>query len=704
MDKYSQNKNNDGNISLDDIIAEFGDYASLSNDGAFKMQNSDDGFDDEAVEAEFKNPAFVNHKKDVAQDNNVLKYPYREEEMSELEREFFGVGKYAREHITEDVATTQPADEATYEQKLNKDAPTQREKRKHFEASRIRKENRKKKKNIEDEIEECEEAEEEYEPAEMSRRYGATLNSLFIRGIFASVISVAMLFFTFADNFGWKIPDVFVENKIIFCSFMLLFVMLLGLDILIVGIKDLLHIHPKAESLIALSCFVSLIDAVVLMFTNGDLETMPFCTVSAISLAFSIWGLRYSRLSMRTTLSTASISANPYIVTNQSNMVDKGDISVKSYGSLSGVVRNSEQPDIVERVFSLAAPMFIVASFVLALLASVARGRTADFVHCWSAISAVAAQFSMLLSFAIPFYIISKKLMRSGAAITGWVGANEINRAVGIVVTDEDVFPTGTLAMNGIKVFGRCTVQKAAAYTGSLIIASGSGLSNVFKECMAQYGCSRLKVEELSCYEAGGIGATVAGEHVLVGASSFMNLMSIRLPQELNVKNAVFAAINNELVAVFALNYTPVSSVQNALVVLLRTKITTIFAVRDFNISKRMIAQKFKISADKVDFLTVEDRYKLSEQPDMKYQDPLAVLCREGLGPFAEAVAGSKRLVRVSAICTAISVIGALIGILIMFYLCWNNDFTAASVSNTLLYMFMWAIPVLLIGCSAGMY
>lgn len=42
---------------------------------------------------------------------------------------------------------------------------------------------------------------------------------------------------------------------------------------------------------------------------------------------------------------------------------------------------------------------------------------------------------------------------------------------------------------------------------------------------------------------------------MLVGSAAFMNLMDIPLPQGLNVKSAVFCAINGELAGIFALSY-----------------------------------------------------------------------------------------------------------------------------------------------------
>jgi hypothetical protein len=64
-----------------------------------------------------------------------------------------------------------------------------------------------------------------------------------------------------------------------------------------------------------------------------------------------------------------------------------------------------------------------------------------------------------------------------------------------------------------------------------------------------------------------------------------MTSHGIRMPQKLNVRNAVFTAISGVLVGIFNVNYVPVTSVQDALVTLLRSKRYPIFAIRDFNIT-----------------------------------------------------------------------------------------------------------------------
>lgn len=60
-------------------------------------------------------------------------------------------------------------------------------------------------------------------------------------------------------------------------------------------------------------------------------------------------------------------------------------------------------------------------------------------------------------------------------------------------------------------------------------------------------------------------------------------------------------------------------------------------ATRDFNLIPAMLQQRFKLAADRMDFPPVERRRELSD-PGQDHTGVLtAVLCREGLLPFAES-------------------------------------------------------------------
>jgi len=543
--------------------------------------------------------------------------------------------------------------------------------------------------------------------AEASRVYGVPINSLFLRGIAAAAISFFMCYCAIAYSFGLPFPAALKNIKLL--SFVLLilevFTVCLGMDIFLYGIKDLQRRSFSVETLVFLSCVFTIIDSIISAVVGSSAIGIPFSPVSAVSMTFAIWGVRTQCSALRCSLSMASISSEPYTLMAETEKIENGIVLNKTHYPLDGFVRRTERPDLCETVYELAAPILIGLAVILAVISSAVNGTAADFIHILSAMLAVSASFSALFIFAYPFYKVAKKLMRSGATIAGWSGARDISAAVGVVIRDEDIFPTGTLTLNGIRIFPGNSMQKVVSYTASVIISSGCGLTEIFADLLKNQDGTKLHCADFSFYEAGGMGAVINGEKVYVGSYAFMNLMGIRLPQELSVKTAVFSAISNELAGVFAVNYTPANSVQGALLSLLSTRIIPLFAVRDFNISPQMISQKFKISMEKAQFLTIGERYALSETESEKPGDtPLAALCREGLAPLADTVRGARHVVFSARLSAVISILCSVIGIMLSAFLAGKGAFGSLNCANMLIYMLLWALPVFLIGNLAGKY
>ena len=160
------------------------------------------------------------------------------------------------------------------------------------------------------------------------------------------------------------------------------------------------------------------------------------------------------------------------------------------------------------------------------------------------------------------------------------------------------------------------------------------------------------------------------------------------------MKNAVFCAVNGELAGIFALNYTLPDTVFPALEELLLERVGPVLATRDFNLIPAMLQQRFKLAADRMDFPSVERRRELSD-PEQEHGGPLtALLCREGLLPFAESVTASRRLRRAARLGAALCCAGSALGLLLCAYLTSVGAYTSLSPLHLLIYMFTWLAPV----------
>ena len=339
-------------------------------------------------------------------------------------------------------------------------------------------------------------------------------------------------------------------------------------------------------------------------------------------------------------------------------------------------------------------PVILTATVVFALLASVGQRRGADFLWCWSALLTAAGGFALPLAYSLPFSRLAKRLQKSGAAVAGYAGAERVCRKRAMILTDSDLFPPGTVTLNGMKLFGE-QLGKVVSYADSLARASGSGLVRLFDGLMSSEGGHTEPVEDFSFYEEGGVSGTIHGETVLLGTASFLRKMDVRLPGNINLRTGVYLAVDRQLVAVFAVKYLASENVEWALKSMKRGRITPILAVRDGNLTPALIKRKFG-GRVKVVYPELSARLALSEQ-ETGAGRPDALLFREGLMPYAEAVAGSRRYTKTARRCTFLSMLGSVTGLILAFYLSFSAAYALLTPLALLVFLLLWTVPVFLL-------
>ena len=244
-----------------------------------------------------------------------------------------------------------------------------------------------------------------------------------------------------------------------------------------------------------------------------------------------------------------------------------------------------------------------------------------------------------------------------------------------------------------MKIFGDYAVDCVISYAASLISASGSGLTKPFMELLQGQSGSLKKITNFLHYENGGIGGEINGDSVVAGTTSFMWRTGIKIPSGVNIKNAVYLAINHELAGVFAINYNALPSVRNALNLLLHHGMTPVLAIRDFNVTPDMLETRFKISTDVAELPKIEERLALSNPDRLYTAKPAAVIGREGLHHFAETIAAARNLKRVTKLNLWLTIISVAVGMMLMFYLAYTHSTGPAVPANVAFYMFLWMLP-----------
>ncbi len=526
--------------------------------------------------------------------------------------------------------------------------------------------------------------------------YAAQADSIRMRSFIASALTIVLVYLSYGlPAFGLLGSNPAV--RAIVCLVLMLAVVVVGLDIFTNGLLSLVRRKPGAESLIVVSCLVTAVDAIVIALTGDTVAGLPFCAVSALSVTFALWGAYLSCKNFAMSFATAASADNPSVVMAVPGVDEQGSVLIKAKRPIDGFVRTAEAADGFENAFRIIAPILIIGSLILSLFCFIASKACDNFLHTFAACTAACASFSAVFGFAFLFSVVAKRLVRSGVAIAGYAGTADLGRIDRVLVTDTDVFPVRTLSIADISIAESARPDTVISYTGSMIAASGMGIAPIFTELMRKNACSMQKIEDFACHEGGGLVARVNGDLVYVGSSGFMQLMGIRLPKGAAAKSSVFTAINDSLSGIFAIGYKPVASVQRALVSLLRSKKEPLFAIRDFNITPMLVKQKFRLPNDRYDFPSFADRYRISSPEIEETGTVAAVFSRGGLNSVAGLATRGQKLYNRLRLSLAISLLGTIVGLVLMLALCWSGSFTSASCGNLMTFMLLWLAPTFVV-------
>jgi hypothetical protein len=210
--------------------------------------------------------------------------------------------------------------------------------------------------------------------------------------------------------------------------------------------------------------------------------------------------------------------------------------------------------------------------------------------------------------------------------------------------------------------------------------------------------CPTLTVEEFQDYGSGGIGGIVAGEPVLLGTLDFMQDMHVEIPEGTMVSQAVYAAIDGELCAVFAISYAKMRSASAGLVTLSGYRnLTPVLVGGDFMLTDSMLKAKFGINTRRVAFPDRETRRALAARRPDPENPGLAFATRDELVCYAYAVTGARALRTACRLGLVIHLIGGILGLLIMLVLSYLGASELLTPTHIFLYQLVWMLPGLLV-------
>ena len=491
--------------------------------------------------------------------------------------------------------------------------------------------------------------------------------------------------------------DMVPENRLRLVIFSQVLAMLvsamLGSHLMIDAIADLLKGRFTVNTLLTITFSVCLVDSI---FCLMDLR-VPCCAAFSLEMTMALWARLQKRNTEMAQLDTMRKAVRLTGIVKADNYFENKEGLLRKEGKVSDFMETYNKPSTPEITQSVYAALSLIVCMAIAGFTGYLHGF-AMAVQIFSTSLLVAVPASFFVSITRPMAILENRLHMVGTVLCGWAGVRDLAGKAVFPLKDQDLFPQGSIKFNGVKFYGGRNPDEVVSYAASLISVSGSGLVPVFQQLLKSRNCEQLKVDTFRNYGEGGIGGEVHGEPVLLGTLNFLQDMGVEIPEGTMVNQAIYAAIDGQLCAVFAISYAKMRSAAAGLVSLCGyRKMTLMKLPGDFMLTEEFLRSKFGIKTRRFVVPTRETGILLKHFQPNPEEPVLALTTREELVSSAYAITGARALRQSTRLGVTVHLIGGILGLVIMLVLGYLGSTELLTPTNVLLYQLIWAVPGLLV-------
>lgn len=464
---------------------------------------------------------------------------------------------------------------------------------------------------------------------------------------------------------------------------------LLGSYQMLDGLGSLFRGKFTANTLLALTFLACCADSVFCLRE----QRVPLCAAFTLEVMMSLWSTYHRRTTemgmmdtMRKSLHLDGVVRCPDYYNGLSAIMRReGEVEdfMDTYQQVSG-------PEKVQNVYALLA---LLLSSGIAVAAGLLHGPSVG-VQVLSTTLLVAMPASFFIALTRPMAILERRLHSVGTVLCGWKGVLGLSRKCVYPLNDADLFPTGSVRMNGVKFYGDRNPDTVIAYAAALMRANGGSLAPIFDQLLNSRNGIRFTAENLQFYGNGGIGGEINGDPVLMGTLDFLKEMGVEIPDGTMVRQAVYVSVDGDLSGLFAITYNRSKQAAAGMATLSSSRsIRPVIIAKDFLLTAPFLKDTFGLRPRRTLFPSRLESLALeSRQPDAD-APALALTTHEGLACVAYAITGSRALRTACRLGLTVHLIGGILGMLIMAALAVLGSTALLTPLHILLYQLVWLIP-----------
>ena len=468
---------------------------------------------------------------------------------------------------------------------------------------------------------------------------------------------------------------------------------LLGSQQMIEGISDVIHGKFTLNTLLAVTFAVCCVDSV---FCLRELR-VPICAAFTLEVLMSLWSTCHRRTTEMGMMDTMRKAVRLDSVVKCEDYYEGRPGYLRREGRVADFMEHYDEASGPEKIQNTYALVSLGISLAVAIVAAVLHGVSMGF-QIFSTTLLVAVPASSFVALSRPMAVLERRLHSLGTVLCGWTGIKGLTGKAAVPLDDEDIYPSGSTKMNGVKFYGDRNPEQVIAYAAALMRVNGGSLAPIFDQLLTSRAGIRYSASNVQYYGNGGIGGEICGEPVLMGTLDFLKEMGVEIPEGVMVKQAVYVSIDGELSGLFAVTYNRMKYSALGMSTLCSYRsLANVIVAKDFMLTGSFLKEKFGVSPRRLVFPTREEQNALTAKQPAEDAAALAMTTQEGLAPMAYAITGARALRKAWSLGLAIHMVGGILGMLIMLALAVLGSTHLLTPLHVLVYQLVWMVPGLLV-------
>jgi len=280
-------------------------------------------------------------------------------------------------------------------------------------------------------------------------------------------------------------------------------------------------------------------------------------------------------------------------------------------GFLKRFLELSYLPDPSESASQTLAPLGLLASLCLCVACLLITKDVPSSIGAFTAACTASVAAANMLSVNLPVSNMCKTIRRAGGMAVGYEAVERLGDVNAVIADAGELFPTGTVKLDGIKTFGaRMFSEEAIMAASALMREVGGPLTGVFDQVISENEDVLPQVEKFTYESGAGVVGRVDGRTVYIGNRGLLINHRLEAPSReeetqyaSGSKNLIYIAVDAQVAALLVLSYAADRRRKNELQRLEDSGISVLVRTTDPNVTVALVSRLFGIDSASVGIL-----------------------------------------------------------------------------------------------------